>query len=77
MANRHVPIITGVVCLGIGAALILGVGSWWAWLIGAPLGIFGGMSLKMGFSASDDEVAAMTSMEPMTTEMKDRVRDRL
>lgn len=77
MANRHVPIIYGVVCLGIGAALILGVGSWWAWLLGLPIGIFGWMSLRLGFSASDDEVAAMTSMEPMPTEMKARVRERI
>jgi hypothetical protein len=77
MTNRYVPIITGTVCLGIGATLIFGIGSWWAWLIGTPIGIFGWMSLKMGFSAADDEVAAMTSFDPMSKEMKQRIQDRL
>lgn len=77
MTNRHVPVIYGVVFLGIGAALILGVGSWWAWIIGMPIGIFGWMSLKLGFSASDDEVAAMTSMDPMSKKVKERIQDHL
>ncbi len=77
MTNRHVPIITGVVGLGIGAGLVFGLGSWWAWLLGVPIAIFGWMSLNMGLSATDDEVAAMTSMEPMSAELKSRVQDRI
>lgn len=77
MGNRHVPIISGVVALGIGAALMFAVGSWWAWLIGMPFAIYGWMSLKLGFSSSDDEIAAMTTLDPMSKKVKDRIRDRL
>ncbi len=77
MTNRHVPIIYGVVCFGIGLTLTVGINSWWAWLIGMPIGVFGLMSLKLGFSASDDEVAAMTRFEPMSKAMKHRILDRL
>lgn len=77
MANRHVPIITGAICASIGAGLILGVGSWWAWLIGVPFGIYGWTCLKFGFTAQDDELVAMTSFKPMSKATKDRIRDRL
>lgn len=77
MTNRHVPIITGIVSFTIGAALVFGFGSWWAWLIGLPFVIFGSASLKMGFTAPDDEIAAMTSFSPLSKQMDERITKRI
>jgi urea transporter len=77
MANRHVPIITGVVCLSIGAALIIVVGSWWAWILGSPFVIYGWICLKLGVTMSDDELSAVTGRAAISDAMNERIKHRV
>lgn len=76
-SNRHVPLITGIVALGLAAWLVLGVSGWWRFIPGTLLLAFGWVSLKTAFSASDQELKELTGTGPMSEETRKKLQDRL
>ena len=75
--NRHVPLITGVVALGLAAWLILGFSGWWRYIPGTLLLAFGWVSLKTGLFASKQELQELTGTGPMSEETRRKLEDRL
>ena len=43
-SNRHVPLITGIVALGLAAWFVLGFSGWWRYVLGTVLLAFGWVS---------------------------------
>lgn len=63
--NRHVPLIMGVVSIGIAVWLVLGFSGWWRYIPATLLLMFGWLSLKTAFFASDKEIEELTGTGPM------------
>ena len=51
-SNRHVPLITGIVSIGLAAWLMLSFSGWWRYVPGTLLLAFGWVSLKTAIFAS-------------------------
>lgn len=77
MLNRYVPLITGVVAIGIAFWLVIGVSGWWKYLVGGLLLWFGWASIKTGLFATDREINEMTGPGPMSKKTEERFKDRL
>lgn len=77
MLKRHVPLITGVVAIGIALWLVIGVSGWWKYLPGSLLLWFGWVSIKTGLFATDRENDELTSPGPISKKTEDRFKDRL
>ena len=75
--NRHVPLITGVITLGLAAWVILGFSGWWRYIPGTLLLAFGWVSLKTGLFASKQELRELTGTGPMSEETRRKLEDRL
>ena len=75
--NRHVPLITGVITLGLAAWVILGFSGWWRYIPGTLLLAFGCVSLKTGLFASKQELRELTGTGPMSEETRRKLEDRL
>jgi uncharacterized membrane protein len=80
-SRRHVPIIAGLVCFGVFAFLMFkwpGFG-FWSTVLGAPFLVFGWVSVRFGFSASDKEVREMTDphLRPPSRETSEGVSEKL
>lgn len=77
-SNRHVPLIMGLLCLGLALWLVLGFSGWWVTSALAALPVwFGWASLKTAFRATDREIAELTGVRPMSDETRRRFEDRL
>lgn len=76
-SNRHVPLITGIVALGLAAWLVLGFSGWWRYIPGTLLLAFGWVSLKTALFASNQELKEMTGTGPMSEETRKKFEDRL
>lgn len=76
-ANRHVPLIMGVVSIGIAIWLILGFSGWWRYIPATLLLMFGWPSLKTAFSASDKEIEELTGTAPVSEETRKKLEDRI
>ena len=76
-SNRHVPLITGIVALGLAAWFVLGFSGWWRYVLGTVLLAFGWVSLKTALFASDHELKELTGTGPMSEETRKRFQDRL
>lgn len=61
MGNRYVPVVTGVASFSAAIALAIFVRDWWAFLVGFFLLYIGWISLKIGFTASDEEIEELTT----------------
>lgn len=75
-ANRHVPIIWGIVCL-IGAFFIFVKFSGGGLIVGGLLLMLGLLSLKTGLFASQKEIKELTEAGPVSEETKKKFQDRL
>ena len=75
--NRHVPLITGIVALGLAAWLALGFSSWWRYIPVTLLFAFGWVSLKTALFASNQELKELTGTGPMSEETRKKFQDRL
>lgn len=75
--NRHVPLIWGVVCIGIAIWLILWFSGWWRYIPAILLFMFGWPSLKTAFFASDKEIKELTGTGPMSDETSKKCKDRI
>lgn len=75
--NRHVPLITGVIALGLAAWFLLGFSGWWRYIPATLLLAFGWVSLKTGLSASDQELTELTGSGPVSEETWKKFEDRL
>jgi hypothetical protein len=75
--NRHAPLICGVVCIGIAIWLILGFSGWWRHIPATLLFMFGWLSLKTAFFASDKEIKELTGIGPMSEETRKKLEDRI
>lgn len=76
-SNRHVPLITGIVALGLAAWLMLGFSGWWRYIPGTLLLAFGWVSLKTALFASNQELKELTGADPMSDETRKKLEDRL
>ena len=77
MGNRHVPLISGIVSIGIAAWFSYAFDGWWKYLIGGFLLAFGWVSIKTAFFATDTEIAELTSPGPMSEKTEERFKKRL
>ncbi len=75
--NRHVPLIMGIVALGLAAWLALGFSGWWRYIPATLLLAFGWVSLKTALFASDQELKELTGTGPMSEETRKKFQDRL
>lgn len=75
-SQRYVPIISGLI-YSTAAFLLFVVGSWWAFLVGGILAMFGWVSLKTGFSASSKEIDELTGRRPVSEETERKFIERL
>ena len=76
-SNRHVPLITGVVAIGMALWLVFEFSGWWKYLIIGFLLWFGWVSLKTAVSATDREIEELTGAGPMSKKTEERFKDRL
>ena len=76
-SNRHVPLITGIVALGLAAWLVLGFSGWWRYIPGTLLFAFGWVSLKTALFASTQELKELTGTVPVSDETRRKFEDRL
>ena len=75
--NRHVPLITGIVAIGLAAWLLLSFSGWWRYILGTLLLAFGWVSLKTALFASMQELEELTATGPMSEETRRKLQDRL
>jgi len=75
--NRHVPLIMGILVLGLAAWLVLGFSGWWRYIPGTLLLMFGWASLKTALFASDQELKELTGPGPTSEETMKKFEDRL
>ena len=76
-SNRHVPLITGIVAIGLAAWLVLGFSGWWRYIPGTLLLAFGWVSIKTTIFASPRELQELTGEGPVSDETKQNFQDRL
>ena len=76
-SNRHVPLITGIVAVGLAAWLVLGFSGWWRYIPGTLLLAFGWVSIKTAIFASPKELEELTGKGNVSEETKRRLQDRL
>ena len=77
-SNRHVPLIMGLLCLGLALWLVLGFSGWWVTSSLAVLPLwFGWASLKTAFRTTDREIEELTGVQPMSEDTGRRFKDRL
>jgi hypothetical protein len=77
MANRHVPLIIGGICVAASLWLLLAAVGWWRYLPAAVLLMFGWTSLKTGLFASSQEIAELTGVEPLSDDTAQKFKDRV
>jgi hypothetical protein len=77
MTNRHVPLITGIVAIGLAIWIAFGFSGWWKYVVAGFLLAFGWTALKTGLFASDKEIRGLTEPGPISEETKRRFQDRL
>lgn len=75
--NRHVPLIMGVVSIGIALWLIFGFSGWWRYIPATLLLMFGWPSLKTAFFASDTGIEELTGTGAMSEEPRKKFEDRI
>lgn len=75
--NRHVPLIMGVVSIGLATWLVLGFSGWWRYIPATLLLMFGWPSLKTAFFASDKEIEELTGTGLMSDETRKKFEDRI
>ena len=66
VSNRYVPLISGVVAMGLAAWVTFGFDGWWRFLIGGLMFLFGWQFLKMGLTATDKQIHELTTPGPMS-----------
>ena len=71
------PLITGIVALGLAAWLVLGFAGWWRCIPGTFLLAFGWVSLKTALFASNQELKELTGTGPMSEETRKKFENRL
>jgi len=76
-SNRHVPLITGLVAVSLALWLILGFSSWWRYIPGTILLVYGWMSLKSALFASDKEIKELTGAGPISKDTRKKFQDRI
>jgi hypothetical protein len=76
-SRRYVPIVWGLLILGLGLYLAIGVGRWWSIALAAVCLMFGWASLKAGLFASGREIAELTGSAPMSEATKKKFEDRM
>ena len=76
-SNRHVPLITGVVAIGLAAWLVLGFSGWWRYIPGTLLLAFGWVSIKTAIFASPKELEELTGEGNVSEDTKRKLQDRL
>ncbi|MCR9062131.1 MAG: hypothetical protein NXI02_32765 [Rhodobacteraceae bacterium] len=74
--RRYVPLVTGLLSLGLAGWLVVGPFAWWKGIIGAFLVLFGWGSMKTGLFATDAEIAELTSPGPASEETMKKLEDR-
>ena len=77
MNRRAVPLIMGIVSIGLAAWIIFSFDGWWTFVVAVLLLAFGWPSLKTAFSASDKEIDELTGKRPMSEETKRKLKDRV
>lgn len=75
--NRHVPLIMGVMAIGIAIWLVLSFSGWWRYIPATLLLMFGWPSLKTAFFASDKEIEELTGRGAMSDETRKNFEDRI
>jgi hypothetical protein len=71
-SNRHVPLIMGLVSLGIASALFFSGLTWWKNILGAFLLVFSVTSFKTAFFASDEEMVSLTTNSFPSPDFRER-----
>lgn len=75
--NRHVPLILGIVSLGLALFLLLKFHSWWIYGLGLCFFIFGWVSIKTFLFASDKEISELTGQSQMSADTDKKFKDRI
>lgn len=76
-SNRHVPIITGAVALGLAAWLLFAFSGWWRYIPATLLLGFGWVSIKTALFASQTEIDELTGTGPASADTWKKFQDRL
>ena len=76
-SNRHIPLITGIVAIGLVAWLFLGFSGWWRYIPGTLLLAFGWVSINTAVFASQKELDELTGQSLVSEETKRKFQDRL
>jgi len=66
MKLRIVPLVMGIIQIGIALLISIIFHAWWAYLISAPILGLGIQSMKVVFSASEDELEELTGDGPLS-----------
>lgn len=75
--KRHVPLVTGIVSVGLSLVLFFADLGWWRFLAGGFLLAYGWASIKTSLLASDKEIVEMTTDVPLSDETAKRFQDRI
>ncbi len=75
--NRHVPMITGVVALGLAFLMLVGFSGWWKYIPAIFFLMFGWGSIKTALFASSQEISELTGSEPMSEKTRKKFEDRI
>ncbi len=66
VSNRYVPLISGVVAMGLAAWVAFSFDGWWTYLVGPLLFLFGWRFLRIGLTATDKQIHELTTPGPMS-----------
>ena len=75
--HRHVPWVTGVVQVVIGALVVWKFDGWWTYVVGGILLWLGILAIRTGLVASDQELAELTNEGDVSEETKKKFFDPL
>src|SRR5205823_2234154 len=73
---RYVPLIWGLLFVGIAIGLVIWVSGWWRYIPSAILLWLGWQSAKTTLFASDNEIKELTSKGPLSDETMRKFRER-
>lgn len=76
-SNRLVPLIMGILSIGIALWLIINFSDWWKFIPAVLLLAFGWPSLKTAIFATDREIKELTGEDPMSEETEKKFKDRI
>jgi hypothetical protein len=77
MRKRLIPLIIGILSMGLAFLAVISFEGWWKFLFAVPMLAFGWPSIKTALFAPDKEIAELTGELPMTDETVDKLKDRV